>query len=149
MRVDLSSVTTAVYLDTNIFIYAVDKRDSRKHHIARDLVEESVKKGICSFSVQVMAEWRNVMIRKFHDQMDNEDRKKFLQWMSEHNPLPMTGSLVCRAEDISTRFSISPFDSTHIQSALDSDCQVFLTEDMQDGLVIDGKLRIINPFVES
>jgi len=149
MRVDLSSVTTAVYLDTNIFIYAVDKRDIRKHHIARDLVEASVEKGICSFSVQVMAEWRNVMIRKFHDQMNNEYRQNFLRWMSERNPSPMTGDLVCRAEDISSRFSISPFDSTHLQSALDANCRIFLSEDMQDGLVIDGKLRIINPFADS
>lgn len=121
----------------------------RKHHIARTLVEKSVQKGICVFSVQVMAEWRNVMIKKFHAQMKNEYRLNFLQWMKEHNPTPMTGDLVCRAEGMSTRFSISPFDSTHIQSAQDANCQYFFSEDMQDGLVIDGTLTIMNPFAES
>lgn len=149
MRVDLSLVSSSVYLDTNIFIYAVDKRDMRKHHIARTLVEETVQKGICSFSVQVMAEWRNVMIKKFHAQMTTGYRQNFLKWMDKHNPTPMTGNLVCRAEDISARFSISPFDSTHIQSALDSDCRYFFSEDMQDGLVINDKLTIVNPFAES
>lgn len=59
MRVDLSSVSSPVYLDTNIFIYAVDMRDFRKHTIARDLIEKSLQRGICKYSVQVMAEWRN------------------------------------------------------------------------------------------
>ncbi|MCC5849745.1 MAG: PIN domain-containing protein [Verrucomicrobia bacterium] len=149
MRVDLASVSSPVYLDTNVFIYAVDKRDPRKHTIARDLIGKSIQMGICQYSVQVMAEWRNVMIRKFHEQMSAEYRAEFLKLLSEHHPSPMTGELICRAEAIVNRYSISPFDSTHIQSALDVNCLYFFSEDMQDGLVIDGKLTIINPFADS
>jgi len=148
MRVDVSSLSSPVYLDTNVFIYAVDKSDTHKHTLARNLIEKSIQMGICKFSVQVMAEWRNVMIRKFHGKMNAEYRADFLTWLSDHNPSPMTGDLICRAEAISTRYSISPFDSTHIQSALDSNCQYFFSEDMQDGLMIDGTLTIMNPFVE-
>ena len=149
MRVDLSTVSSPVYLDTNVFIYAVDKRDIRKHTIARDLIETAIHKGICAYSVQVMAEWRNVMIRKFQDQMSAEYRGRFLTWLMENNPFPMTGDLICRAEKVVTRYSISPFDSTHIQSALELKCQYFFPEDMQDGLVIDGTLTIFNPFAEA
>jgi predicted nucleic acid-binding protein len=149
MRVELSSVSTPVYLDTNVFIYAVDKSDTHKHTIARGLIEESIQMGICRFSVQVMAEWRNVMIRKFHEQMSADYRAKFRKWLTDHHPSPLTGDLICRAEVIVNRYSISPFDSTHIQSALDMNCLYFFSEDMQDGLVINDKLTIVNPFAES
>lgn len=61
----------------------------------------------------------------------------------------MTANLILRADDITNKYSISPFDSTHIQSALDVNCQYFLSEDMQDGLVIDEKLTIVNPFSDT
>lgn len=148
MLVDLSAVSSTVYLDTNVFIYAVDTRDIRKHTIARDLIKTTIDRRICVYSSQVMAEWRNVMIKKFHDQMSAEYRIEFLQWLMEHNPSPMTGDLICRAEEIVARYSISPFDSTHIQSALELKCQYFFSEDMQDGLVVNGTLTIVNPFAE-
>jgi predicted nucleic acid-binding protein len=31
-------------------------------------------------------------------------------------------------------------------SALHADCDTLWSEDMQDGIVLDGRLRIINPF---
>ena len=114
MPVDVSSVSSNVYLDTNVFIYAVDKRDARKHSIARDLIDSTFQKGICTYSVQVMAEWRNVMIRKFRTQMNAEYRANFLKWLMSNNPSPITGNLILRADDIANKYSISPFDSTHI-----------------------------------
>jgi predicted nucleic acid-binding protein len=149
MPVDLSSVSSNVYLDTNIFIYAVDTRDARKHSTARDLIDSTFQKGICAYSVKVMAEWRNVMIRKYRTQMSAEYRSDFLKWLMSNNPAPMTGNLILRADDIANKYSISPFDSTHIQSALDMKCQYFLSEDMQDGLVINETLTIVNPFSDS
>jgi predicted nucleic acid-binding protein len=40
----------------------------------------------------------------------------------------------------------SYWDSLIIPSALESDCSILYTEDMQDGQVIDDRLRIVNPF---
>lgn len=147
MRVELSSISLPVYLDTNIFIYAVDNHDARKHRIARDMLNETLHRGVARYSVQVLAEWRNVMVKKFKAQMSAGYRASFLNWLAEQNPLPMTGGLICRAEDIISRYSISPFDATHIQAALDMSCEYFFSEDMQDGLVIDGRLTIVNPFI--
>jgi len=33
-----------------------------------------------------------------------------------------------------------------LASALDSNCNVIFTEDMNDGQVIEGKVKIINPY---
>jgi predicted nucleic acid-binding protein len=34
-------------------------------------------------------------------------------------------------------------------SALDADCDTLWSEDMQNGMVIDGRLRIVDPFRET
>lgn len=33
-----------------------------------------------------------------------------------------------------------------LSSALENNCSIFYTEDMQDGQIVEGKIRIINPF---
>jgi predicted nucleic acid-binding protein len=38
------------------------------------------------------------------------------------------------------------FDALIVAAALRADCGVLWSEDMQDGVVVDGRLRIANPF---
>lgn len=47
---------------------------------------------------------------------------------------------------ITKQYKYSIWDSLIIASALESNCSVLYTEDMQDGQIIDGKLTIVNPF---
>ena len=44
----------------------------------------------------------------------------------------------------SGKYNFSPYDSIHIQCALEQDCKYFLSEDMRDGLIINKKLTILN-----
>ncbi len=148
MRVDLTHCSNNVYLDTNVFVYVIDSCDPRKHKIARDVLELLFQRNSGVFSAQVLAEWRNVMIRKYAQQVETDFRSEFLEWLSSRNPLPVTGKLICDAEQLTKRYSLSPYDSMHIQAALNLNCQYFLSEDMQDGLVINQSMEIVNPFGE-
>jgi predicted nucleic acid-binding protein len=47
---------------------------------------------------------------------------------------------------IAERYGYAFFDALMIASALRADCGILWSEDMQDGLVIDQRLRIANPF---
>ena len=38
------------------------------------------------------------------------------------------------------------FDSVMLAAAIESDCKIIFTEDMSDGQVINGTLKIVNPF---
>lgn len=38
------------------------------------------------------------------------------------------------------------YDALVLASALRSGCEVLYTEDMQDGMLLDGRLRLMNPF---
>ena len=54
---------------------------------------------------------------------------------------------VLKATDIAERYRYSFYDSQIIAAAMESDCTILYSEDMQNGHLIDGKIRIVNPFV--
>jgi len=50
------------------------------------------------------------------------------------------------SNDLRLKYKFSYWDSLIIASALESGCGILYTEDMQDGQVIEDRLRIVNPF---
>ncbi|WP_408033204.1 PIN domain-containing protein [Thermodesulfobacterium geofontis] len=52
-----------------------------------------------------------------------------------------------KALKIAQDYKYSYWDSLIIASALENECSILFTEDMQDGQVIEGRLRIKNPYV--
>jgi predicted nucleic acid-binding protein len=59
----------------------------------------------------------------------------------------MTLSVHTLGVEISQRHSLSFYDSLMLAAALLDGCETFYREDMQNGLVIDGRLTITNPFL--
>jgi predicted nucleic acid-binding protein len=47
---------------------------------------------------------------------------------------------------LAERYGFSIYDAMIVAAALLSDCGTLWSEDMQDGLLVEGKLRIVNPF---
>lgn len=47
---------------------------------------------------------------------------------------------------LAAHYSLSVHDAMIAASALDAGCDTLWSEDMQDGMVLDGRVRIINPF---
>jgi predicted nucleic acid-binding protein len=48
--------------------------------------------------------------------------------------------------DIMKKFNYSYWDCLILASALENNCTILYTEDMQDGQTVEGKLKILNPF---
>jgi predicted nucleic acid-binding protein len=44
------------------------------------------------------------------------------------------------------RYGCAIFDALVVAAALRANCRILWSEDMHDGLVVDGRLRIANPF---
>ncbi|APB35038.1 Putative nucleic-acid-binding protein, contains pilt domain [Gloeomargarita lithophora Alchichica-D10] len=49
--------------------------------------------------------------------------------------------------EINIRYGYSYWDSLIIATALQSNCNILYSEDMQHDQLIEGKLRIINPLL--
>ena len=47
----------------------------------------------------------------------------------------------------SEKYDFQVFDGIIIAAALEADCDILYSEDMQDGQIIEDKLKIVNPFM--
>ena len=130
---------TKVFLDSNVALYLLSG-DAAKADRAEDLMADG---GV--ISVQVLNEIANVTRRKLT-----------MSW-SETNDVLDAIRAVCTTEPltvethdtgrrISERYGLSVYDSMIAATALLAECEVLYSEDMHDGLVIDARLRIVNPF---
>lgn len=127
------------FLDTNILIYAFTT-DPRAV-----TAEKLLGKG-CVISVQCLNEFANVARRKLG-----------MSWEETHDALGAIRSLAktilpidldthSDALRLAERYALSFFDALILASALQAGCVTFWSEDMQHEMVIEARLRIVNPF---
>lgn len=131
---------TKVFFDTNIFLYAVDVSD-RRMETARGRIAEGGQ-----ISVQVLNEFAAVARRKLKWTWPaiGSALATFRQIFPEPRPLHIQTHE--RALEIAARDGSSIYDSLLLASALEARCDIFLSEDMQHGRVIEERLTIRNPF---
>ena len=129
-------------IDTNIAIYAFS--DDPKNVTAQALLEMGP-----FISVQLLNEFANAILRKH-----------LRPWAEIEEMLAIINNLVAdiRATDfdlhalgreVAKRHEIGLYDSLIIAAALLDDSDTLYSEDMQHGLIIDDRLTIINPFLDT
>jgi predicted nucleic acid-binding protein len=130
------------FFDTNVLVY-IASSDSVKADRAEAII------GIGgAISVQVLNEFANVARRKMR-----------MSWQDTHALLSLLrGLLTVHSVAIEThetgltlaeRHNLSIYDAMIAASALHADCDTLWSEDLQHGMVLDGRLRIVNPFATS
>lgn len=135
------------FLDTNIFIYAADESDMRKARRAQKLIAEVADsgKGVCSY--QAIQEFVNVVLRRFSKPLPLAEVERFLTAIFQ--PLPIVHSsfaLFSSALRIQDRYRLSWYDSLIVTAALEADCDLLYSEDLQHGQRF-GSTRVENPFL--
>lgn len=138
-------MSAEVFLDTNIFIYGLEERDSWKGITARRIILEAATGSGC-ISFQVVQETLNTILRKAEVKLGDEAAGRYLDDVL--SPLLVVNAAVPlyhRALDIQARYRFAFYDSLIIAAALTAGCRRLYTEDMQHGQQIEG-LRIENPF---
>lgn len=130
-----------VFLDTNIMVYLYSDDELAKKAIAKKALVESE----CCISVQVLNEFASVFLRKFHTPA-NEVLNAINEITDHVTVLPIGERTVRKALQITDRLGFSYYDSAIIAAALEGECNLLFSEDMQDGQVIDEKLTIRNIF---
>jgi predicted nucleic acid-binding protein len=137
------------FLDTNVFVYTFDRESPRKREQAAALVAEALTGSRGVISYQVAQEFLNAAVRKFSKPLSVPDAQRYLTVVLE--PLCAVFSsveLFHQALDISGRWNYSFYDSMIIAAALQADCSVLYSEDLQHGQKI-GRLKIVNPFLDA
>jgi predicted nucleic acid-binding protein len=127
------------FLDSNILIYAFTA-DPRAVE-AQELLERG-----CLISAQGLNEFTNVARRKLG--MTWEEVREALDAIRTicRDILPIDTATHQEGLRIAERHGYTIFDALVIATALRARCNTLYSEDMQDGMVIDERLRIVNPF---
>jgi predicted nucleic acid-binding protein len=130
-----------VFLDTNVFIYIQRSDDP----IKKKLAEQAANYFDCIASTQVLNEICNILTKKYPT--PRQDIILFLQDIKDNCEVCLvTEDTINAALMIHERWQYSYYDSLIIASALASDCSLIISEDLQDGQIIDERLRIVNIF---
>ena len=127
------------FFDTNALLYLASG-DPAKAERAEELIGAGG-----TISVQVLNEITNVARRKMG--MSWTETHAFLSAMRGLLTVqPLTIEIHETGLALAERYGLSTWDAMIAASALHADCDTLRCEDMQDGLVLDGQLRILNPF---
>jgi len=102
------------------------------------------RRGIVS--TQIVQEFLNVALHKFKCPMTVSDAQAYLKAvlipLCQQYP---TGTFYDRALLVKAETGYSFYDSLVVTGAIEAGCSALLSEDLQDGRVIQG-LTIVNPF---
>ncbi len=136
-------MTAPVFVDTNVFIYALDEADPKKQQMARDWRAELWKSRAGRTSFQVLQEFY-VNVRKKWPASANAARAEVRDLLTWH-PVAVNAELLERAWKMQDRYQLSFWDALIVAAAKASSCGYLLTEDLQADQNLDG-VTIINPF---
>jgi predicted nucleic acid-binding protein len=139
-------MTEREFFDTNILLYANIDDGSQKHTATLALVKDRIVYGEPYISVQVLNEF--IANAKRKGRTFPEIRTFIEELIRRMFVIPLKKSNSRAALVIAERYQLSFWDSLIITSALEMNCSVLYTEDLQHGQIIEGILRIHNPFVQ-
>jgi len=135
------------FVDSNIWIYALTRNRSGEDEAKIDRAREIVSFARHALSAQVVAEVCTNLLRKAIAS-EAEVTELIDDFYREHIVLPIDQPIFRSSSDLRVRYSLSFWDSLIVAAALESGAQILYTEDMQHGLVVDGQLHILNPFLQ-
>lgn len=127
------------FVDSNVLLYLFSA-DANK----ADRAEAIVQTGT-TINIQVLNEITNVARRKMA-----------MSW-AEVNVMQAAVRALCQVESLTLevhdhgrllaqRYGFSVYDAMIVAAALAAGCQTLYSEDMQAGLQVDNRMRILNPF---
>jgi predicted nucleic acid-binding protein len=133
-------MSAEVFLDTNILVYAAAKNDPRAE-IATALLAKGGR-----ISVQVLNEFAAIARRKLNWPWPDVAEALAAFRVLCPDPPPISVATHEAALAIAQSDGLGIYDSLIVASAIEGGCSTLLSEDMQDGRMIAGRLMIRSPF---
>jgi predicted nucleic acid-binding protein len=131
------------FVDTNIWVYALDRRDPAKQGVALDLIRQDPAAIV--ISPQVMGELYVTLVRLGAHPAPADDASRAVDALRRFSVVPLEPDHVMAALELLRQHSLSYWDALILASARAAGCTCLATEDLADGAVIAG-VRVVNPF---
>ena len=134
------------FIDTNIFVYSFYPESFEKKKIGDNIIKSAITENKGCISYQVIQEFLNVSTKKFEVPLSFSDCKKYLdKVLAPLCEIFTSVELYHRAIDVMERWQYSFYDSLIIAAAIQSDCKILYSEDLQHNQKIQS-IEIVNPF---
>jgi predicted nucleic acid-binding protein len=132
-----------VFIDSNFFIYLLNKDEAVKRQKCADLLLTLEKTSTIVISTQVVKEVSAVLLRKYHYPVD--DLKVLLSQMEQFEVVETPVSVIRNGVDIMQSYRLSFWDALICAASANAKCTTIITEDMNNGQQILG-MKIQSPF---
>lgn len=131
------------FVDSNILIYAHTKQDERKRKIAQEILYSD----FIIENTQVIKESINVFIKQF--KIPLIEIQQIVDQVFLYLPFKTVDSLTIQTGmKICSKYFYSYYDSLIIASALQNECSILYSEDLQHNQKIEKTLTILHPFMK-
>ena len=127
------------FIDSNVVLYLLSAEPEKANAAEKAISSNAI------ISVQVLNEVTNVARKKLALKWD-EITEFIAVIRSVCTVVPLTLQMHGKARQLAEQYQISFYDACIVAAAIEAKCKTLLTEDLQDGLIIEKVLTIQNPF---
>lgn len=132
----------AVFLDTNVVVYAYDRNEPVKRELARAVLANDDELWV---STQVMTEFYWVVTRRLTHPLPEAQAAEVVAGLVQLSVVAATAALVTSAIELSRRRQLQLWDALIVRAAQAAGCERLLSEDFQNGARFDN-VHVENPF---
>jgi predicted nucleic acid-binding protein len=133
------------FIDTNIWVYAVDEREPDKQFKAKNYIAKINQTHTVALSTQVMQEFFSATTRSGKSLLAPDIAIKHMEKMSGLQVIESSAQSVMAATALMLEHKLSWWDSLILEAAIRAKADVLASEDGQHGRKF-GKLVVHNPF---
>lgn len=127
-------------VDTNVLVHLYDDEAAPARQIAEQLVSERPV-----ISQQIISEYLNVT-RRILSLPKAEILARCNAVFARCEIAPVTHATLADAARLVNRYDFQLFDALIVAAALEAGCTTLYSADFQHQQLIDGRLRLLNPF---
>jgi predicted nucleic acid-binding protein len=127
------------FLDTSVLLYLLSADQAKADRAERELLAGGI------VSVQVLNEFASVSLGKLGMSI-TETREVLATVRAVCRVVPVTEEVHDAGMRLAETLGASVYDAMIVASALLAGCRTLVTEDLQHGRIVDGRLRIHDPF---
>ena len=137
-------MTSRVFVDTNVWVYAVDSAEPVKQARAQEATAPGQGREIV-ISSQVLSEFYTVVTRKLANPLDEDEAAAMVDRLANLHVVSVDADLVSRAIASSRDWRISLWDALIVRAAEAAGCDIVVSEDLADARSY-GTITVSNPF---
>jgi predicted nucleic acid-binding protein len=136
-----------IFIDSTIWVNALVKNseNDEKHEIAKNLVKEP---NNIIISTQIINEVNAIFLKniKFFEKYSSNLINSFYY---NYRIINLNKDILLKASELRNYYNFKFYDSIAIATALYANCSIMYSEFFEEDLIVDAKLKIINPFVNN